>query len=291
MVICNPALPQRSTLHAVWPALVWVGIVWAIAHGPLLISLAGTWFDERADMQHGIAVPFVIGYLVWIDRARIASIQIEPRAWGIALVIAGVLQTYVAGIAEWTYLVRIGMFATAIGCLITLCGMPLLRNLAFPLLLLFFTIPPPTFIYEELTLNLQFIASWCAEVALELLGYSVLREGNILELAGMRWSVAEACSGIRSLVTLTFFFLVYTHLLVKSRALRVALLLALIPVAVLGNAARVMLTVMLGQYDKRLALGTMHDGYGYIIAIVCAFICIALHRVLERYSTRAIPLA
>lgn len=281
------AAPVRFLPDA-YPALIWLALAWIVAHAPILEKLAGSWFDARSDMQHGVAVPLIVAYLVWSDREVLSRYVLQPQRWGIAVAGLGVLQTSVASLGDWTYLIRMGMIVTGIGALIALCGPRILRKLAFPLLLLLFAVPPPTFVYEQVTLQLQLIASTIAELFLETAGYSVLREGNILELGGSRWSVAEACSGIRSLVTLTFFFLLYTYLFVTRPTIKVVLIAALIPIAVLGNSLRIIVTVIVGRYDAQLATGVMHDAAGYVVVAVCAAACIALHRTIERFSPREI---
>ena len=124
-------------------------------------------------------------------------------------------------------------------------------------------IAPPSFINERVTLQLQLMASRLGEVSLEALGFSVLREGNILEMVGEKLAVAEACSGIRSLMALIFLAVVYNFFFVPQKKFRVILLASVIPIAILCNAGRIVATGVVGQYNRELAHGMLHATFGY----------------------------
>ena len=114
-------------------------------------------------------------------------------------------------------------------------------------------------IYNQITFPLQLFASWVAENLLNLMGYPVLRDGNILELASQKLSVAEACSGIRSLLSLSFLSLVYAYFFDKRVWMRWVLFAATIPIAILANAGRVTITGMLSEINPELAHGFFHS--------------------------------
>jgi exosortase len=117
---------------------------------------------------------------------------------------------------------------------------------------------------------------------LDGIGYSVLREGNILELVGERLNVAEACSGIRALGSLLFFALAYNYFFVSRMTIRLALLLAVIPFAVLGNAGRIIATGIVGQYNRALAHGMLHETWGFVTVLIAAVLLLVLHATLDR---------
>jgi exosortase len=179
---------------------------------------------------------------------------------------------------------RTAFVITLIGVVFTLGGPPFLRKLAFPLFLLFLMVPIPTVIYNELTFPLQMLASQLAAAALSLLGVPVLRDGNILELPNGQLSVVEACSGIRSLLSLTFLALVYGHFFEKKTWIRVALFLATIPVAILANGTRVTVTGVLYEVRPDLAEGFFHESTGLVIFFVAAIILFVVHQALIRSS-------
>src|SRR5665811_852769 len=134
----------------------------------------------------------------------------------------------------------------------TLGGTVMLKKLAFPLFLLFFMLPIPAVIYSAVTFKLQILASQLADGALTVLSVPVLREGNILELPSQKLSVVEACSGIRSLLSLSFLSLVYGYFFETKRWLRVLLFASTVPIAIAANAFRVTATGILSEYKRDL---------------------------------------
>jgi exosortase len=158
-------------------------------------------------------------------------------------------------------------------------GSRILRKLAFPLFLCFFMIPIPAVIYNSITFPLQLLASRLAEHALPFLSVPVLREGNVLILPdGPPLSVVEACSGIRSLLSLTFLSLVYGYFFEKRAWLRVVLFLSTVPIAIVANASRVTLTGVMTQVKPELAEGVFHSASGWVIFMIALAILICLHR-------------
>jgi exosortase len=173
---------------------------------------------------------------------------------------------------------RTALVVTLIGVVWTVGGPPVLRKLAFPLFLLFFMVPIPTVVYNSLTFPLQILATRIAAAGLLTIGIPVMREGNILDLPTQQLSVVEACSGIRSLLSLTFLSLVYGYFFEKRIWLRVVLFLATIPVALTANAGRVMVTGILSQIRSDLAEGFFHESTGMVIFLSAGVILFLFHR-------------
>ena len=139
------------------------------------------------------------------------------------------------------------------GSILFLGGTQAVRILSLPLFLLVFMIPIPAIVFNQLTFPLQLFASEMAEWALSMFGIPVLREGNILELPSQTLSVVEACSGIRSLLSLSFLAVVYGYFFDPRPWMRFVLLVAAIPIALFANASRVTITGLLSEYDPDLA--------------------------------------
>jgi exosortase/archaeosortase family protein len=157
-----------------------------------------------------------------------------------------------------------------------------------PLLLLLFLFPIPAIVYARLTLPLQIFASSAAETALNWIGIPVLRDGNILELPHERLSVVEACSGIRSLLSMSFPSLIYAYFFDQRIAMRWVLLLATVPIAIAANAARVTLMGVLSEYRGDLAQGAFHLFEGWVLFVVALGLLIALHQILRRRQHAAV---
>jgi exosortase len=156
-------------------------------------------------------------------------------------------------------------------------GTMLVRKLTFPLVLLLFMIPIPGVVYNQLTFPLQLFASQVAEGALTLMGIPVWRDGNILELASQKLSVAEACSGIRSLLSLSFLSLVYAYFFDSKVWMRWALLFGTIPIAIIANSGRVTLTGVLSEMNPEWAEGIFHSMEGWVIFMIAMVMLAILH--------------
>ena len=174
----------------------------------------------------------------------------------------GGLQLLIATLGAELFTARMSFVVTLIGIVWTLGGTFMLKKLAFPLFLLFFMVPIPSVIYSAATFKLQILASQLADAALTLLSIPVLREGNVLELPNQRLSVVEACSGIRSLLSLTFLSLVYGYFFERKTWVRVVLFFSTIPIAIVANASRVTMTGIMTQMKAELAEGFFHEARG-----------------------------
>jgi exosortase len=175
-----------------WLPAIWIGSLLLVGFGPILLRMGGTWFNDSLNMEHGPLVAPVAAYMVWQKWDKLKLIPRSPSMWGLVVVTWGVLQSFISKATQQLWGGETGFLICLVGCILALYGFQMVRELAYPLVLLLIMIAPPAYVYEKLTLQLQLLASRLAEVCLETLGYSVLREGNILELVGERLAVAEA---------------------------------------------------------------------------------------------------
>jgi len=263
-----------------WPAIAWFGALLVAGYLPVLIFLVSTWSGE--DMGHGYFVPVVAGYIIWQSRHELGAIEPRTNWWGLVIVLYGALQLFVATLGVEVFLARTSFVITLIGIVLLLGGTEVFKKLAFPLFLLFFMVPIPAIAYNRITFPLQILASKLATAALTLVGIPVLREGNILELPTQKLSVVEACSGIRSLLTLTFLAMVYGHFFEKRTWLRVLLFVATIPIAILANGSRITVTGILSQIKPELAEGFFHESTGWVIFMIAFAILIGFHYLARR---------
>jgi exosortase len=261
-----------------------LGAVLVAAFWPILLGIYGSWFDERSYMEHGILVIPAAAYMAWAKRDKLATIPIHPSRWAVGLLLWGALQALLGGVGEWVWVSRTAFLISLVGLIALVYGFQMVKELAYPLATLILMIAPPNFVFESLTLRLQLLASRLGADALEALGYSVLREGNILEMVGIKLSVEEACSGIRSLVAIVFMCVLYNYFFVEKKSMRVWILVCAIPIAILGNAARIVATGVAGQYNHAWVSGATHEAFGYVSVLVAAFGCIGVHLALLRFE-------
>ncbi|MGC8793778.1 MAG: exosortase/archaeosortase family protein [Bryobacteraceae bacterium] len=292
----GPRQPQSVTEESPAPvslgsqacaAIAWFGWLLAILYAPVLGRMIYEWATVE-EMGHGFFVFPVAAYIAWQRRAVLAA-EARPDLRGLWLVFWGFVQLVLGTAGAEFFVTRTAFLISLAGVIWTLGGPAVLKRLSFPLFLLAFSVRIPLFIYSQLTLPLQLLASRIAESALMLLGVPVLREGNILELASQQLSVVEACSGIRSLLSLAFLALVYGYFFERRLWVRGALALWAAPVAILANAGRVTLTGILSEYRPELTRGRFHEIEGWLVFLLALACLIASHRImlaLERLVAR-----
>ena len=272
---------MRAAPKLPWTKIAWFGALLALSYAPVVAHLVRQWNNDP-DMSHGFFVPLVFALIIWQRREELAAIKPRPSWWGLILVLYGTAQLFIATLGAELFLERTALVITAFGIVLMLGGPLLLRKMLFPLFLLFFMIPIPAVLYKQITFPMQLLASRLAGEGLTWLGLPVLREGNILELPQQRLSVVEACSGIRSLLTLAFLSLVYGHFFEKRNLVRVLLFGATAPIAIVANASRVTLTGVISEWRPELAEGFFHTAQGWVIFMVSLGMLIVLHQLLLR---------
>lgn len=270
---------ERSQLP--WAKVAWFGALIFICYAPILYSLCMQWSTDD-DMGHGFFVPLISAVIVWQRRNELMAIKPKPNWWGLPIVLLGAAQMLIATLGVELFTSRVAFVITLIGSVLLLGGTLMLRKVSFPLFLLFFMIPIPAVIYNQVTFRLQLVASWLADAALSALGVPVNREGNILNLPNLSLSVVEACSGVRSLLSLSFLSLVYGYFFEPKKRIRVVLFLATIPIAILANGSRVTITGILTQWKPELAEGFFHESTGWVIFMIGLAFLIVFHQVLVR---------
>jgi exosortase len=278
-------LPKSSTASTAapvpWMAIVWFTVLLGIVYFPIFSGLVWQWTNDE-DVGHGFFVPVIAGFIAWQRREQILAAEYRPARWGVLLLIWGAAQAYIGTAGAELFLQRTSILITLVGMLLVFGGTKLVRMLAFPLLLLPFMIPIPGVVYNQLTFPLQLLASNIAANVLELLDIPVLRDGNILTLASQQLSVAEACSGIRSLMSLSFLSLVYAYFFDSKVWMRWVLLLATVPIAILANAGRVTMTGWLSEnVSPQATKGVFHSLEGWIVFVIDLVMLFFLHRLIN----------
>ncbi len=275
----------RGDARFPWKQSLWFGALLIVCYAPVLYNLTVVWKNDE-DMGHGFFVPIIAGYIIWQRRFEFAALKPEPNYWGLVLVGWGALQMMLGTLGAELFLARTAFLISLVGVIWFLGGTKVLRALAFPLCLLLFMIPIPAIIYSRITLPLQIFASRVAENVLGLVGIPVLRDGNVLELASQKLSVAEACSGIRSLLSLSFLSLIYAYFFDNKVWMRWALLLGTIPIAITANATRVSLTGILSEVRTDLAQGAFHLLEGWVLFLVALALLVVFHKLVNAVYNR-----
>jgi len=270
----NAQMP--TVLNGSWylriPLSVWnwtiISALVVTVYWHVVIKLVNAWL-ELPDYSHGALVPIFACYLVWAKRKTLLRTKIEPTWTGIFVVALALGFLLLGEFGAELFLSRISLIMLCAGLVLAFGGWQLLKELRFALLVLLLAVPIPTIVFNQIALPLQSLASKLATALLHFMGVTALRLGNIIELPSMRLEVAEACSGIRSLVSLFTLSIFYGYFLEKTYLRRVALALASIPIAIAANAVRIFGTGMCIQYwDADKALGFFHEFSGWVMFLV-----------------------
>lgn len=180
------------------------------------------------------------------------------------------------------FLSRFSLLIVLAGLLVLFLGWSAFRAVLFPWAFLLLMIPIPAIVFNQITFPLQLLASQVASTVLPWLGVPVLREGNVIILPAMALEVADACSGIRSLMSLATLAVIYGYLMESKVRLRVLLAIASLPIAVAANSLRVVGTGLLVQYwDPDKAQGFFHEFQGWLMFVVSLMMLYALHKAIR----------
>ncbi len=234
----------------------------------ILYLLGMQWYADP-DYSHGFLVPLLSGYFVWERREKLRALPVAPSPWGIVLLGGGLLMLLIGATGSELYAQRTSLIVVTAGLVLLMLGREFLRVLLFPIAFLFFMIPLPAIIVNAVAFPLQLFAAKTATYCLYNFGIPVLREGNVIVLAGTTLEVAEACSGIRSLQALLALGTVYAYFTQHVMWKRWTLVLLSIPIAIAANAFRVTGTGVLTHYwGVEAAQGFYHTFEGWLIFVV-----------------------
>jgi exosortase len=283
-------------------------------YAAVLVKLSNDWWTDE-NYSHGLLVPFIIGYILWLQRDRFAAEPARPSVLLGGLAVALGLLALWAGVAgAELYTQRMSLVLLIAGTVVYFWGVSLLRLVLVPLILLILAIPIPAIIFNKIAFPLQLFASRCAVWSMGVFGIPVLRQGNVIELKPLnsldtkKLEVVEACSGIRSLmtlITLAVVFAYFTH--PKSDGTSgprgkfgwfrsygfwrsSIIVLSAVPIAILTNASRVSGTGILAHYyGTGIADGFFHTFSGWAIYVVAFMLLFAVGWILDRFRPSPPP--
>jgi exosortase len=262
-------------------ALLSLWIYWST-----LSHLLGQWRHDP-DFSFGFVVPLFSAFLVWENRHRLARIPSEPAWSGLVMLGLGLALLIVGQMGAELFLARFSLLLVLAGVIVLFYGWNMFRALLFPWAFLVLMIPIPNIVLNQVTFPLQLLASkvGAGVLSFPLFGkplVPVLREGNIMHLPNMDLEVAEACSGIRSLMSLMALAIIYGYLMEKRVWVRWLLAAAAVPIAVLANSVRIIGTGLIAQYwDRTKAEGYYHESWGWIVFVVSLLLLYAVHNLIS----------
>ena len=279
-----PPTPSRtawSQAIPLWQVLALTALsLWL--YGPTLSHLIVQWWQDP-NFSHGFFVPAFSAFVVWQRRTTLAQLSLRPSWTGAAILVFALMTLIIGQMGAEIFLARFSLLLLLAGIVVLFLGWNHLQILFFPLSFLVLMIPIPTIIFNQITFPLQLLASRVAATVLPWMGVPVLREGNIIVLPAMALEVAEACSGIRSLMSLITLAVIYGYLMEKRMPVRLLLAVAAVPIAVLANSLRIIGTGLLVQFwDPAKAEGFFHLSWGWIIFVVSLLMLYLVHIIISR---------
>src|SRR3954451_4859580 len=224
-----------------------VASAFVLLYATVFVDLCRNWHRDP-NYSHGYLILPIVGYLIWQRRHRLARVPSRPTGFGLAVMVVSVGVLLVGTAAVEFFLMRLSMLGVAAGAILYLSGWPMLRALRFPLVFSLTMIPLPSILFYQLAFPLQLLATRFGVELLRLAHVPVLREGNIIVLAQTTLEVAEACSGIRSVLSLLALSMLYGYLTETRLLPRVLIAAASIPIAIVANGFRVAGTGLAATY-------------------------------------------
>lgn len=276
------ALPLGAVLARQWPGFLLGTTALGLAYAQVLGSMVGDWYNDD-NASHGFLVPCIAGYLIWMQKTRLAATPVAPANAGLAVALVATAMLLVGGMASERYTMRLSFLVALAGSVLFWLGVEALRRLQAPLLYLVFMIPLPAVLLNAVTMPLKLFVSQTAVSILALLQVPVVREGNVILLPNLSLEVVEACSGLRSLESLLALAAAYAIIFLGSATARTVLILAAIPIAIGANILRVVITGLLARgYGAEAAQGFFHESAGLMVFALALAMLAGLHLVLRK---------
>jgi exosortase len=252
---------------AEWAQFGVLGALLAALYYSVVPPMVNIWWTDPG-YSHGLLIPPLALYIAWLHREELFAQPAQTDERGLWLTAAGCLLYLVGTLGAEFFLTRISLVFLLAGLVWTFWGLRRLRTLAFPLVLLLTMVPLPAIFYNRMAAPLQLFSSGVATSLLQSIGIPVYQDGNIIHLTHTSLGVAEACSGLRSISSLSVLALVLGYLLNPRLGARVTLFLLAIPTAIAVNVLRIVGTALVAEQDPRLAEGFYHSFSGWLVFLI-----------------------
>ncbi len=278
----NGVLRQLGTVKM----LAWLafGAAFLASYLPVLCSLVRTWYKSE-DFSHGFIILPLAGYVVWQRREELAAAPVQSSRFGLPLAACSLVAYLFAQLSGMATLASLSMVIFLWGGVLFLFGLSIFRICLFPLLFLLFMIPVPTQVYAALTIPLQLLVSKISVGMASLMGIPIYREGNVIFMSDMTLQVVQACSGLRSIMTMLTLGAVVGYFFLRSPLLSGMLMLAGIPIAIVVNIVRVLSIVVAHHFFKLdLVKGALHTMLGIAVFGAAMGMFLMLQKGLARWE-------
>jgi exosortase len=258
-----------------------IGSFLVILYYSVLLDLYHDWL-KNPDYSHGFLIPFATIYMIWYRREIIKKTNITPSNYGLILLIFGAFQYSLGYIGAEHFLQSTSMITVMLGICLYFYGGGITSNILTPILFLIFMIPLPAVIWNSFAFNIKLIATKIAVYLMQLIGIVVLQEGNVLNLPGVTLEVVDACSGLRSLISLLALSVLIDYLSNLHLLKKVLLVVLAIPIAMISNVIRLVLTAFLiERFGIDTTKGFYHALSGILVYTIGLIFLIMVYKLLS----------
>lgn len=258
----------------------------AVVYATIFPGMVDDWLNDP-NYSHGLLIPVISGYLLYQKRDALEQAPVMPSNWGLPVIFLA-LSMLVFGLAGTEYFtMRSSSVFLLAGIVLFLFGWPVFKIAAMPIGYLFFMVPLPYIVYDAVAFPLKLFVARFSVLALKAMGIIVWREGNIIMFPQTVLEVADACSGLRSLMSLLALSVAFALVTQKSLWKRLVLSLSAVPIAVATNMSRVIVTGFLAQYyGAAAAEGFFHEFAGFAVFAVAMVLLIGVAALLTKVGRR-----
>lgn len=261
----NSSTTKNLGLYA---SLCIIALLLGFMFSDALQSMIHKW--ESEEYSHGYLIPVISFWFIWSNGTLIKRYLSDGCWFGILIVVVGLIIGLMGELASLLVITQYSFLLILYGLSLSLLGWKGTKALWFPLAYLFFMIPLPTFLYNNLSSQLQLVSSQLGVLVIRLFGISVFLQGNVIDLGSFKLQVVEACSGLRYLFPLTSFGFLCAYFFKAPTWMRTLVFLTTLPITVLMNSLRIgIIGILVEFWGIEQAEGFLHDFEGWIIFIGC----------------------
>lgn len=271
------------------PRIVWLyGVVVAALYAPILWETAHAWFTFD-NYAHGVFIIPVSLFAIWLQKERLQTAERRPTAWGLLPLGVGLTLQAFGYLFAINFVAMASVIPVLAGCLLILYGPEVWRAARFGVYFLVFAVPFPAVFLNPISNAIQAASSTGAVAITKLLGFTVLQNGNLIDIPGCRLEVADACSGFKKLTALIAFSFLYGYVCRAGLARRAILVAAAIPIALVANIVRIAALIVVTSFGGVKALEFVHNGAEMFVLVVAFGLFLGLDRGIEWVTRKRSP--
>jgi exosortase len=261
--------------------------LWGAVFYPLYQELLDAWL-HHADNSHGLLVPLVSLYFVWQSRDPLKTAEISNSIWGLLIMVASFCIYIASNLGGIAFVSRLMIISSLVGLILFNWGPKVMRILLFPVLFLIFMVPVPDSVIGLVAFPLQLFATKVSGEIIQAFSIPVFCEGNMLYFVQTQLEVAEACSGIRSIMAMAMLGMVFTYCSKNGWGQKMILILSIIPIALAANIIRISGTGILAHvWGDKVAQGFLHEFSGIMVFVFgLAFFFVENHYLNKLFKLR-----